>query len=371
MDMIAKELGMDPLELRLRNVLREGDTTHIGETYHQVHGEATSRAAADAAGWDTPKGGAFIGRGMALYDRHTGGGECSATVVAEADGTVTLRTPAFDTGTGAHTILRQIIAEELSLPVEHIRVAIIDTDSGPFDAGVGGSRVTHSAGQATLQAAQQLRQRLLAVAAELLGIPKERVRLRDGRFAADDDSGKGLPLAEVAARAVEGGEAASAQVSYVPQGSREITSFCAQVAEVEVDPETGQVTVRRIVSAHDVGTVLNPMTHQGQIEGGIIQGLGYALMEELKLEEGQVTTGHFGEYKVPTIRDIPKLTTVLLEEPAGPTPYQGKSIGETSNNPVAAAIANAVADAVDVRITSLPITPEKVYMGLRYDEPKG
>ena len=268
-------------------------------------------------------------------------------------------------GTGTHTILQQLIAEEFTLPLEAVTVVTIDTDSGPFDGGVAGSWVTHSAGQATLRATQQLRQRLMGVAAKLLNSPEEQVRLQDGSFLANGDSGRSLSLAQVAAEAATAGEPASAQVSYTPEGGRDITSFCAQVAEVEVDPETGQVTVRRFVSVHDVGTVLNPLNHQGQIEGGIIQGLGYALMEELKVEQGQVTTGHFGEYKIPTIRDIPELTTVLLEEPAGPTPYQGKGIGEISNCPVAAAIANAVADATGVRITDLPITAEKLLAGMK------
>ncbi|MCZ6615107.1 MAG: molybdopterin-dependent oxidoreductase, partial [Chloroflexi bacterium] len=220
-------------------------------------------------------------------------------------------------------------------------------------------------GQATLQATQQMRQHLMGVAAELLDIPEERVRLQDGCFFADGDASRSRSLAEVAATAAEAGEPVSAQVTYTPEGGRDITSFCTQVAEVEVDPETGQVAVRRFVSVHDVGMVLNPLSHQGQIEGGIVQGLGYALMEEMKVEEGQVGTLHFGEYKIPTIQDIPELTTVLLEEPAGPTPYQGRGIGEIPNCPVAAAIANAVADAVGVRITDLPITAEKVLAGMK------
>ena len=365
MDMIAQEMGIDPLELRLRNVLQEGDTNPTGGALSQVHAEATLGKAAEAAGWGTAKAGPFVGRGIALYDRHTGGTQSSATVLAEPDGTITLRSPTFDVGTGTHTILQQLIAEEFTLPLEAVTVVTIDTDSGPFDGGVAGSWVTHSAGQATLQATQQLRQRLVGVAAKLLSSPEERVRLQDGRFLADSDSGRSLSLAQVAAEAARAGEPASAQVSYTPEGGRDITSFCAQVAEVEVDPETGQVTVRRFVSVHDVGTVLNPLSHQGQIEGGIIQGLGYALMEELKVEQGQVTTGHFGEYKIPTIRDIPELTTLLLEEPSGPTPYQGKGIGEISNCPVAAAIANAVADATGVRITDLPITAEKLLAGMK------
>jgi CO/xanthine dehydrogenase Mo-binding subunit len=143
------------------------------------------------------------------------------------------------------------------------------------------------------------------------------------------------------------------------------TSFCAQVAEVAVDPDTGQVTVNKIITAHDVGTIMNPLTHQGQIEGGMVQGLGYGVMEEIMTADGQISTLSLGDYKLPTVKDIPELVTVLLKSSPGPAPYQGKGIGESSNIPVAAAIANAVAAAVGVRITELPVTAEKVFAALR------
>ena len=367
MDMIAHQMGMEPLELRRRNLLQEGDDTPTGQPLRQVRARETLDAAVRAIGLDAPRPGFNTGRGIALYDWLTGGAESSATVIVESDGTVTLRSPTPDVGTGTHTVLSQIIAEELTVPLDAINVVTIDTDSGPFDAGVAGSWVTHSAGQATFQATRQVRQRLIDVAAGLLGSTGEEVRLHNGRLLAPA-GGTGLSLAEVADEAARAGEPVSAQVTYKPEGGRDITSFCAQIAEVVVDPETGQVKVRRFVSAHDVGTVLNPLGHQGQIEGGIIHGLGYALMEELRVEAGQVTTAHLGDYKIPTMQDIPELITVLLEEPAGPAPYQGKGIGETSNCPVAAAIANAVFDAVGVRITDLPITAEKVLAALKGKE---
>ena len=145
----------------------------------------------------------------------------------------------------------------------------------------------------------------------------------------------------------------------------DLTSFCTQVAEVTVDTETGQVTVNKIITAHDIGAILNPLNHQGQVEGGLIQGLGYALMEELKLEDGQISTLSLGDYKIPTSADIPVLETVLVQGDAGPAPYESKGIGESSNIPIAGAIANAVFDAVGVRITDLPITADKVLAGLR------
>ena len=140
----------------------------------------------------------------------------------------------------------------------------------------------------------------------------------------------------------------------------EVTAYCAQVAEVEVDPDTGQVTVHRLVTAHDVGTIINPLDHQGQIDGAVMQGLGYALMEGLHADEGRIATLSLGEAKIPTMQDIPTLITVLVESPGGEGPFQGKAIGENPISPVAPAIANAVYDAVGVRIQDLPITAEKV-----------
>jgi CO/xanthine dehydrogenase Mo-binding subunit len=147
-----------------------------------------------------------------------------------------------------------------------------------------------------------------------------------------------------------------------------VTAFTIQIAEVEVDPETGQLTVRNFTTAHDVGRILNPVGHQGQINGGVMQGLGQALMEELHVEDGRVTTLSMGDYKIPTTRDAPPLQTVLVDSGSGVGPYEVKAIGEGPIGPVAPAIANAVADAVGVRIRDLPITAEKVYRALRERE---
>jgi CO/xanthine dehydrogenase Mo-binding subunit len=258
-----------------------------------------------------------------------------------------------------------MVAEALTIPAEDVEIAIQDTDAVPFESGPGGSRVTYTAGHSALGAAHRLRDQLGGLAAEYLGSASDVMQLQEGRFVDSTDPSRAISIGEVAAR--------SFQATSVPlQGSMtytsppaEVTSYCTQVAEVEVDPETGQVQVTKIVTAHDVGTVINPLTHQGQIEGGVIQGLGYAVMEEMATEDGRVSTVGLGDYKIPTIKDVPELVTVLLEPSAGPAPFDGKGIGESSNTPVAGAVANAVFDAVGVRITDLPITAEKVLRGLR------
>ena len=177
----------------------------------------------------------------------------------------------------------------------------------PYESGPGGTRVTYTAGQAAFGAAKDLRDKLLAVAAELLEGPVESIHLSQGRFMLAGNSQRALSVTEVVAQATAGMASPLRGDMSVTSTPPHVTSFCAQAAEVEVDPDTGQVTVKKIVTAHDVGTILNPLTHQGQIEGGMMQGLGYALMEELLTAEGQISTLSLGEYKVPTIKDIPEL----------------------------------------------------------------
>jgi CO/xanthine dehydrogenase Mo-binding subunit len=261
---------------------------------------------------------------------------------------VTLVIALPDTGTGAHLTLRQVVAEVLGIGIEEVQVELATTDVFENDSGVGGSRVTHTGGRAAYNAAEQLKE-MIATEAVRLGVT-------------------GAALATIAQAAAREGRTLEASHFYDAKRHSAITSFTAQVAEVAVDPETGQVSVRHFTTAHDVGTVINPIGHQGQIEGGLIQGLGYALMEELPTEGGRISTLNLGEVKLPTVADIPPLTTVLLEDAVGPGPFRAKAIGEGSISAVAPAIANAVADACGVRILDLPITAEKVYFALRARE---
>jgi len=348
MDMIAKELALDPADFRRRNLLRDGD--HLANGHHLEHVRAsdTLEAALKASEYSQPKPGLLVGRGMAMTHRHIGVGFTNAVVRLEADGRVTLRIALPDTGTGAHLVLRQVVAEVLGLAVDDVEIELATTDDFTTDSGVGGSRVTHTGGRAAYHAAEKLKAQIHAEAAKL-GIPAD-------------------SLAEIARAAAREGRTLDASHFYDAKAHGAVTSFTAQVAEVAVDAQTGQVTVRRFTTAHDVGTIINQIGHQGQIEGGFIQGLGYALMEEIKTEEGRITTLSLGDVKLPTIQDIPPLTTVILEDPVGPGPFNAKAIGEGSISAVAPAIANAVADACGVRVLDLPITAEKVYFALKEKE---
>ena len=198
-------------------------------------------------------------------------------------------------------------------------------------------------------------------AAELLAWPEESLTLR-GADVIRQDTGDEPPLGRSCCSA--GVEPVVGRGSVHDMHPSPVTSFTAQVAEVAVDPETGAVQLLRFTTAHDVGKVLNPVDHQGQIEGAVMQGIGYALSEELVVDEGRVTSVSFGDYKIPNMQDIPALHTIILESESGPGPYNARGIGENPIGPVAPAIANAVADAVGVRIKDLPITAEKVYRAL-------
>jgi CO/xanthine dehydrogenase Mo-binding subunit len=343
MDMIAKDLGLDPIEFRKRNLLTEGDHLPTGHHLEHVRAKETLDAALEASGWTTPKP-AGVGRGVAMTHRHIGVGFTNARVRLETKGTVTLVIGLPDTGTGAHLVLRQIVAEVLGLSIDEVQIELATTDIFETDSGVGGSRVTHTGGRAAYHAAEQL---------------KEQIRVEAGKLGTP-----GASFAVIAQAAARDGRTLEASHFYDAKAHAAVTSFTAQVAEVAVDSQTGQVTVRRFTTAHDVGTVINPIGHQGQIEGGLVQGLGFALSEELGTEDGRVSTLSLGDFKLPTIADIPPLTTVLLEDPVGPGPFRAKAIGEGSISAVAPAVANAVADACGVRILDLPITAEKVYFAL-------
>ena len=366
MDMIARELSLDPAEFRRRNLLQDGDLLPDGHPVEHVRARETLEAALKAADWDKSKPGAWVGRGLSMAHRHIGTGFTNARIRLETDGTVTLVIAFPDTGTGAHLVLRQVVAEVLGLGVDEVGIELATTDEFENESGVGGSRVTHTGGRAAYHAAEKLKELIFEEAGALLHAEPGQLEIRDHLIWAEGT--RAASFAAIAQAAAMQGRALEAYYLYDARAHGAVTSFCAQVAEVEVDPETGQVTVRRFTTAHDVGTIINPIGHQGQIEGGLIQGLGFALMEELKVEDGRVSTLSLGDFKIPTIRDIPPLTTVILEDPVGPGPFRAKAIGEGSISSVPAAIANAVADACGVRVLDLPITAEKVYFALRQKE---
>jgi xanthine dehydrogenase molybdenum-binding subunit len=254
-----------------------------------------------------------------------------------------------------------VVAEELHVDPERIEIEVWDTDAIPFDSGVAGSRATRINTMVAYEAAQDVKRELLVLAARLFECASDMLTF-EGAEIRRTDRDAAVAWRDLLERT---GETVSGRAHLEAEGRSKITSFAAQVAEVSVDPDTGAIKLLNFTTAHDVGRIINPISHQGQIEGGIMQGLGYALSEELLVQDGRVTNLSLGEYKVPTMRDIPPLKTVLLESEHGVGPYQTRGIGESPCTPVAPAIANAVDDAIGVRIRSLPMTSEKVFKALQ------
>ncbi|HLN85605.1 MAG TPA: molybdopterin cofactor-binding domain-containing protein, partial [Candidatus Limnocylindrales bacterium] len=364
MDYIARKLGIDPYQFRLRNVLRAGDLLVNGQ---RVNTDMGARLLQNLRQKIRPtareKKVPFVGRGLALASRDVNFGEANIDIGLNENGTAYILTTVPDTGTGAHTIFRQIVAETLKIPADDIEVRLGTTETFPTDVRVIASLVTYLGGQAIHQAAFALRDKIIQNAAALIECSPQAVQLARG--VAVGPKRLKVSFSDLAALAK------SSDCPLIARGSINIRErvgaicFFAEAAEVKIDPDTGQMKVRKIVSAHDVGTIINPLTHRGQVEGGMVQGLGFALTENLAVEDGKIVTANLGEYKLPNIRDIPDHETLYVRDHNGPGPFQAKQIGEHGAIPTAAAIANAVYDAIGVQISDLPITAEKVFAAMR------
>jgi CO/xanthine dehydrogenase Mo-binding subunit len=355
-DEIARALGIDPLELRLRNAMREGDTALTGEAIHAPRAVEVLEALRRESRWDAPRR-PGRGRGIGFTCRHTGGGKTSVVLRVQRNGTVEILTGVPDQGSGNATVIARVAAEALGVDIARIVVTQGDTSTAPVDPGAGASRVTHIVGGATQNGAVALRDRLEAAAG---------LRLEDDAFV-DPKRGIRRPFAEVVAELCAGGpiEIVGAFAGHEPGFDHPGDfSFSAFAVELEVDRETGALTLHDVTFAVDVATIINPVAHQGQIEGGYVYGLGGALMEELPVEDGKITTLSLGEYKLPTTMDVPPLRTVLVEAAPASGPFGAKMAGELSNSPLAPAIANAVLDATGARLSTFPITAERVYRAL-------
>jgi len=359
MDVVAEELGMDPAEFRRINLMRAGEESPAGKRLPHVEPERVLDRALRDSRYHGPKA-PRTGRGVAMSQWMPLGGECHVFVTVDGDGGVTVAAAVMDQGSGVHTVMRQVAAEVLDVEPESVRIETFDTRRVAADQGLGGSRGTRVYGCAAYEAAVDVRRVLLERAGELMEAPVERLSVSRGSVVRTGSAGR-LGYGEIV-RAV--GSPVSAEGHYADTTTGPEASVCVQVVEVAVDPETGQVSLRRVTTAHDAGTIINPLLHQGQIEGGIVMALGYGTMEEMAVEDGRITTAHLGDYKIPSARDIPVLRTAILRSPHGSGPYHSRSIGETPVIPFAAALANAVADAAGVRVTRLPVTAERVFAGI-------
>jgi CO/xanthine dehydrogenase Mo-binding subunit len=359
-DECAHKIGMDPAEFRRKTLIEEGDESGWGEEFEHLRVRETMEAALDASGYFEPKA-PYVGRGIGIGERGQSGGMGTVDIVLHPDGTATVGTPVFDQGTGVYTVLVQVVAEELDVSVENVKVDIWNTDEVDSDAGMAGSHSTRIQTVVGVEAANEVKRDLVGIAALHLEWPEDVITVNGGRLSRTDTD-ESVSWQDLLQRAQS---EAHGRASFNDNKRAEITGFVAQVAEVEIDPDTGNLTLRRFTTAHDAGTVVNPVGFHGQINGGVAHGIGYALTEDVQLEDGRVTTLTFGDDKIPTVADMPPLTTVVLPSEHGVGPYRIRGIGEASCIPVAPAIANAVEDAIGVRIRDLPITAEKIYRALQ------
>jgi xanthine dehydrogenase molybdenum-binding subunit len=305
---------------------------------------------------------------VALRHRHVGAGKTELLLRLAPDGDVEAITGNADQGGGSHTVIQRTAAATLSVPTERVRVRYGTTGEALKDPGSGGSRTTTMVGHAAIEGATILKEKLEDLAAEVMGWTAGAVRLERDEFVTTDGSGARASYREVAAR-IAAGPPVEAVGAYDPADHHSDEggdyNFFGYMIEVEVDPDTGRVKPIEALAVVDVGTIVNPVAHQGQLDGGFIYGFGQAMTEELTHEEGKVVTSSLGEYKLPCQMDAPKFRTVLLEPDSGPGAYGAKSAGETTNTGVGGAIANAIYDAVGVRIMANPITSERVLEALQ------
>lgn len=362
-DRIAATMAMDPLRFRQLNAVEEGDVGPLGEEWRSARVMECLREVELRAGWHESKG-PNVGRGIALSHCAGGFGGSAARVEAYADGRVRLHTGVSDQGAGSHTVLMQIVADELQIPVSLVDLNLGSTGQSPWDSGSSASRVTYVAGTATQRAAVAVREKLRELAGEFLGCSLSDVELGSAGFSERERSENVISLDDLLKRAVDPSAPVVGEHRFVDYDPISTPSFGAQAVELEVDRETGAYKIRRIVGAHDVGTVLHPIGVSGQIEGGTIQALSAGAMEELPHTNGKIGLVSLGDYKLPTCMDVPPFESVLVTDGPGIGPYGAKPIGELTNTMLPAAIANAVYDAVGVWITELPVTAEKIHAAL-------
>jgi CO/xanthine dehydrogenase Mo-binding subunit len=390
MDELALELGMNPLEIRRKNAFRLGSATATGQILEESMGlRETMEACAKGFDWDrryreagyidqerTLRRG--VGVGLGFYRTSIGASfdACGANVYVHEDGSVLLYTGITEIGQGSFTVLPQICAEELGIDVEDIRLVSPDTDLVPESGPTVGSRSTTLMGNAIILAARQVKESILEMASQMLFVPVTRLEAKNRCIYDRDNPGRFFMFKDVAAQCMAMGKRLIGQGWWTPpplgvdpetcQGDPYfVYAYSTQMAEVIVDVQTGEVEVTDYVAAFDVGKAINPKAVEGQIEGGVAMGLGYALMEEVVLKNGYIQNLNLQDFLIPSALDVPDIKPIILEMKTKFGPYGAKGMGEMPNIPAAPAIINAIAHACGGRVRSLPANPEKLYWAIQ------
>ena len=393
MDKLAEAIGKDPLEFRLDNAQEPGEVTPQGMHFKSCGFKDCLKTAAEHSDYQEKfrtsiskwNNGNPIKRGVGMASMlHVGGGAkiypsdgCGTIIKIDDFAHVTLITGASEIGQGSETVLAQLACEELGLPLSAVTVVNSDTDIKPWDVGVHASRTTFIAGNSAIGAARKAKTKILAAAAAKFNVEPDTLNLRAG-CVIEKASGKKLIEIDKLIRSLHFSDKAELVMTthyYEPPSQKQDKEFrgdvsaayawATQVVEIEVDTDTGIVKVLKVTGAHDVGRVINRLGIEGQIEGGVVMGQGYALTENLIVENGIVRNPNFRDYKLVTAPEIPEIDISFIETMDGEGPQGAKGVGEAPAICVAAAVANAIYNATGVRITALPFTPENVYRALR------
>ncbi len=374
MDVIAKRLGLDPLEVRLKNLLTRGEEMIPGDLPVDCDFAEGIRKAAEAVGWGRTPTSPRQGRGLAcVIKAPLAPSIATALVRMHADGSVTLLTSSVEVGQGARTVLSQMVAEELGVAMDAISVAQPGESMSPYDQATSSSRSTALMGLSVQAAARDLSRQIREIGAKLFGSTPDALHLRDGALS---DGTRFLPYPELIAQyfGLPGGELIGRGMYRGERGGplggiAPFWEVAMGAAEVEVDEETGALHLKKYVSVADVGKAINPLQCEAQDEGAAVMGLGHTLFEQMIYEDGQLLNGNLIDYRVPVMADLPDdLRSLLVENGDGPGPYGAKGMGESGIMPVAPAVANALAAATGVRIHDLPLTPERVCAALHSSE---
>jgi len=357
-DELAEKLGMDPMEFRLKNASKEGTRLASGQPFPKIGQEEVVRATLAHPHYSAPLEGPNRGRGVASGFWGNGGGTSSATASVNPDGTVSLVEGSTDIG-GTRTACAMQVAEALGITAEEVSPSVGDTDAIGYTGVTGGSRTTFATGIASYEAAQDIIGQMKVRAAKLWEISEEEISFEDGTFASKSDASKTLSFKELAGKLGETGGPVVGRASLTPSGAG--GAFASVIVDVEVDPETGKVDILRSTILQDVGTAIYPSYVEGQMQGGVAQGIGWALNEEYVYDEkGVLKNASLLDYRMPTCLDLPMIETEMVEVPNPGHPYGVRGVGEVPIIPPPAAVANAIYRAIGVRMLELPMSPPKI-----------
>ena len=361
-DELANVAGFDPIDFRLKNVAEEGDRLPTGVPLPRIGCRDVEEAIKKHPHYSAPIEGPNRGRGVAMGFWFNGGNQSSVTINVNSDGTINLVSGSVDIG-GTRTAVAMQAAETLGIAAEDVQPSVGDTDTIGWTGPTGGSRVAFSTGIAAINAAQEIKEEMIKRAAILLETEVENIEESKGRFSRKDDPKSNLSFKEIAKAQLKTGGPISSSASSNP--TKVGPAFAGNIVDVEVDPETGKVDILRYTVIQDVGTAAHPSYVEGQLQGGTVQGIGWALNEEYVWSaEGEMTNNSFLDYRMPTAFDLPMIDTELIENPNPGHPYGLRGVGEVPLVPPLAAIANAVHDAIGVRQQHLPISPQSILESL-------